>query len=149
VTGRRDERPVLAAGAVLRRGDGLIAVVHRPRYNDWTLPKGKLEAGEDDERAALREVLEETGHRAAIAGELGETHYRVTRRGVDRPKRVRYYVMDVLGGGFAPHAEVDDLRWLTVQEARRLLTYERDREVLDRFFSQFAANGLDGRRGMS
>jgi len=74
VTGGRDERPVLAAGAVLRRGDGLVAVVHRPRYDDWTLPKGKLEAGEDDERAALREVLEETGHRATIAGELGETH---------------------------------------------------------------------------
>jgi len=73
----------------------------------------------------------------------------VTRRGVDRPKRVRYYVMDVVDGGFTPHAEVDDLRWLTIQEARQLLTYERDREVLDRFFSQFAANGLDGRRSMS
>jgi 8-oxo-dGTP diphosphatase len=129
---------------VLRRGDGHVAVVHRPRYDDWTLPKGKHKAGEDDRQAALREVLEETGHRGSIAGDLGETRYSVTKRGAERPKRVRYYLMDDLGGEFTPHAEVDDLRWLQPEQARNLLSYERDREVLDRFLSLFAANRLDG-----
>jgi len=124
---------VLAAGAVLRRADGRIALVHRPKYDDWTLPKGKLEAGESDEEAALREVWEETGHHGRITGELGESHYTVVRDGVERPKRVRYFVMEVAGGSFEAHAEVDEIDWVTADEARELLSYDRDRDVLARW----------------
>jgi 8-oxo-dGTP pyrophosphatase MutT (NUDIX family) len=129
---------VRAAGAVLRRGDGRIAVVHRPRYDDWTLPKGKLERGESDDAAALREVLEETGYHGRIEGDLGETSYWTVKGGIPRPKRVRYFLMGALDGCFEPHDEVDELRWLEAEEARDLLSYDRDRDVLDRFLSHFA-----------
>jgi 8-oxo-dGTP diphosphatase len=123
---------VRAAGAVLVRG-GLVAVVHRPRYDDWTLPKGKHEPGEDDRQAALREVLEETGHRGLIERDLGTVEYTVERHGLVRPKLVRYYVMRAGSGRFTPHAEVDELRWLTRPQAMELLSYARDRDVLSRW----------------
>jgi 8-oxo-dGTP pyrophosphatase MutT (NUDIX family) len=123
---------VRAAGAVLAN-DGCIAVVHRPKYDDWTLPKGKHEPGEDDETAALREVREETGHEGVIERDLGVVEYPVNQGGRVRRKVVRYYAMRVAGGEFTPHREIDGMRWLTPQEARDLLTYERDREVLDRW----------------
>ena len=117
-----------AAGGVLMR-DGAIAVVHRPKYDDWSLPKGKLDPGEDWEEAAVREVEEETGVRARIVGELPPTRYRDRK---DRPKVVRWYRMDVEDeGDFEPDAEVDELRWLAPDEARRLLTYPHDRELLE------------------
>lgn len=117
---------VRAAGGVVAR-DGLIALVHRPRYDDWTLPKGKLDAGESFEEAALREIEEETGIRARLVRELPETHYEV--RG--RPKVVRYWLMEVESDpGFVPNDEVDELRWLEPAQASALLTYERDRDVL-------------------
>lgn len=117
---------VRAAGGVVAR-DGLIALVHRPRYDDWTLPKGKLDAGESFEEAALREIEEETGMRARLVRELPETHYEV--RG--RPKVVRYWLMEVESDpGFVPNDEVDELRWLEPAQASALLTYERDRDVL-------------------
>lgn len=117
---------VRAAGGVVAR-DGLIALVHRPRYDDWTLPKGKLDAGESFEEAALREIEEETGIRARLVRELPETHYEV--RG--RPKVVRYWLMEVESDpGFVPNDEVDELRWLERGEALSLLSYERDCEVL-------------------
>ena len=117
---------VRAAGGVVAR-DGLIALVHRPRYDDWTLPKGKLDAGESFEEAALREIEEETGLRARLVRELPETHYEV--RG--RPKVVRYWLMEVESDpGFVPNDEVDELRWLEPAQASALLTYERDRDVL-------------------
>jgi 8-oxo-dGTP pyrophosphatase MutT (NUDIX family) len=100
---------VRAAGAVLVR-DGLVAVVHRPRYDDWTLPKGKHEPGEDDPRAAVREVLEETGHTALIERDLGSIEYRVQRHGATVPKVVRYYLMAAGPGSFTPDDEVDELR---------------------------------------
>jgi 8-oxo-dGTP diphosphatase len=107
--------------------DGLIALVHRPRYDDWTLPKGKLDAGESFEEAALREIEEETGLRARLVRELPETHYEV--RG--RPKVVRYWLMEVESDpGFVANDEVDELRWLEPAQASALLTYERDRDVL-------------------
>jgi 8-oxo-dGTP diphosphatase len=121
-----------AAGGVLHR-EGLVALVHRPRYNDWSLPKGKLEAGEDDLAAALREVLEETGHRGAVERDLGTIEYPVERHGMLQRKVVRYCAMRYMGGAFAPHREVDELRWLPRDEARVLLTYDRDRTVLDRW----------------
>jgi 8-oxo-dGTP diphosphatase len=118
--------PVLAAGGVVVH-DGHVAVVHRPKYDDWTLPKGKLDPGEGFEEAALREVEEETGLRCRLGRELSSTRYRDSK---DRAKLVRYWEMRPLSGEFVPTHEVDELRWLTPQEARGLLSYERDRGVL-------------------
>ena len=123
---------VRAAGGVLVDGDR-IALVHRPRYDDWTLPKGKHEPGEDDVAAALREVQEETGFRGRIERDLGVVRYTVEKRGVVLPKVVRYYVMQAAAGEFTPNDEVDELRWVTREQAAQLLTYERDREVLARW----------------
>lgn len=107
--------------------DGRVALVHRPRYDDWTLPKGKLDAGESFEQAAVREVEEETGLRTQLVRELPATNYRVN----GRPKIVRYWLMDVdHEGPFAPNAETDELRWVPLDEALRLLTYDRDRDLL-------------------
>ena len=117
---------VNAAGGVVVR-DGLICVVHRPRYDDWTLPKGKLDAGESFEDAALREVWEETGLRCRLARELAPVRYTVK----GRPKLVRYWVMEVVeDGGFEPDDEVDEVRWVDVGAAQDLLTYEHDRELV-------------------
>jgi 8-oxo-dGTP pyrophosphatase MutT (NUDIX family) len=117
-----------AAGGVVRRADGRIAVVHRPRYDDWSLPKGKLDDGETFEDAALREVEEETGIRAALGAELPAMRYHV--RG--RPKVVRWWTMTVVDeGGFVPSDEVDELRWVTRAEAVELLTYDHDRALLE------------------
>ena len=115
-----------AAGGVVA-DDGRVALVHRPRYDDWTLPKGKLDADETFEEAALREVWEETGLRCELVRELPPT--RDTVRG--RPKVVRYWSMSVVEDpGFEPNDEVDELRWLSPAEAAELLTYDRDKEVL-------------------
>jgi 8-oxo-dGTP diphosphatase len=121
---------VHAAGGIVVRPDGRIAVIHRPRYDDWSLPKGKLDAGESFEDGALREVEEETGIRGRIVGELAATEY-VDRKG--RDKVVRYYRMDLDGepDDFAPNDEVDELRWLTPAEARDLLSYEHDRSLVE------------------
>jgi 8-oxo-(d)GTP phosphatase len=124
--------PLRAAGGVLHR-EGLVALVHRPRYDDWTLPKGKLEAGEDDLAAAVREVLEETGHHGAVERDLGTIDYAVELDGMLQRKVVRYFAMRDEGGAFAPHREVDEVRWLPRDEARMLLSYDRDRTVLDRW----------------
>jgi 8-oxo-(d)GTP phosphatase len=123
---------VRAAGAVLVDGDRL-ALVHRPRYDDWTLPKGKHQPGEDDIAAALREVLEETGFQGRIERDLGVVRYTVEKHGAVLPKVVRYYLMQVEAGAFTPNDEVDELRWMTREQAAQLLTYERDREVLARW----------------
>jgi 8-oxo-dGTP diphosphatase len=117
---------VKAAGGVVVR-DGLVALVHRPRYDDWTLPKGKLDRGESFEDAALREVDEETGLRARLVRELPAVSYDVK----GRLKVVRYWLMEVESeAGFVANDEVDELRWLDPAEALALLTYDRDREVL-------------------
>jgi 8-oxo-dGTP diphosphatase len=120
-----DEPEVRAAGGVVRR-DGRIAVVHRPRYDDWSLPKGKLDPGESFEEAALREVREETGLECELGKELSSTTYH-DRKG--RSKIVRYWLMEPVGGEFEPNDEVDELRWLTPAEAAALLTYPRDAEL--------------------
>ncbi|WP_028059252.1 NUDIX hydrolase [Candidatus Solirubrobacter pratensis] len=120
-----DEPEVRAAGGVVRR-EGRIAVVHRPRYDDWSLPKGKLDPGETWAEAALREVREETGLECELGEELSSTSYH-DRKG--RSKLVRYWLMDVVGGEFEPNDEVDELRWLTPAEAAALLTYPRDAEL--------------------
>jgi 8-oxo-dGTP diphosphatase len=117
---------VRAAGGVVMR-DGLLAVVHRPRYDDWSLPKGKLDSGETFEEAALREVQEETSIRAHLVRELPSVEYSV--RG--RPKLVRYWLMSAESDpGFVPNDEVDELRWLSPADAQALLTYDRDKGVV-------------------
>ena len=120
-------RRVKAAGGVVTR-DGRVALVHRPKYDDWTLPKGKLDPGETFEQAALREVEEETGMRCRLGRELPSARY-IDAKG--RRKLVRYWQMEPLEGEFARNKEVDELRWADPGEARELLTYERDRDVLD------------------
>jgi 8-oxo-dGTP diphosphatase len=117
---------IRAAGGVVVR-DGRIAVVHRPKYDDWSLPKGKLDPGEDWQQAAVREVREETGLHCRLGRELEPVHY-VHK---DRPKTVRYWVMECDGGDFVPNDEVDELRWMTPEDARAILSYDRDRELLD------------------
>jgi 8-oxo-dGTP diphosphatase len=114
-----------AGGVVVREGDVLL--VHRPRYDDWSLPKGKLLAGESAEDAALREVEEETGLVCRLVREVGSSSY-VDGRG--RPKVVRYWLMEPVAGEFVADAEVDEVRWLTRSEAEELLSYDRDRAVL-------------------
>jgi 8-oxo-dGTP diphosphatase len=117
---------VQAAGGVPVR-DGRVAVIHRPKYEDWTFPKGKLDPGESFEDAALREVEEETGLRCELGRELPTTHYRDSK---DRPKVVRYWELTGCSGEFEPNDEVDELRWLDPADAAGRLTYDRDREVL-------------------
>lgn len=129
----REETVQAAGGVVSRAGrDGALEVllVHRPRYDDWTIPKGKLEPGETHEQAARREVLEETGLDCELGRELPSTSYR-DRKG--RAKTVRYWAMRPLAGVPLPSREVDDLRWAPLDEAGRLLTHEHDGGVLRAF----------------
>ena|SRR5918996_562493 len=128
---KSNDRPqVRAAGGVLMRdGDQgpEVAVIHRPKYGDWTLPKGKLDPGEGFEQAALREVEEETGMRAELGPELSPVSYRDRK---DRSKLVRYWSMRALDGEFRPGPEVDELRWLDPQGATELLSYAHDAELV-------------------
>jgi 8-oxo-dGTP diphosphatase len=120
-----------AGGVMLRRrrpARTRVAVIHRPKYMDWSLPKGKLEEGESFEQAALREVEEETGFKAKQLDELPPVSY-LDRKG--RSKLVRYWLMEPLEGSFEPHDEVDEVRWLTRREALKILTYDHDRELVD------------------
>ena len=132
--GRSAGRPltpvVRAAGGVVVRGtdgEARVLLVHRPAYDDWTFPKGKVDPGESDEDCAVREVEEETGLRCVLGRELPSTEYDDAR---GRPKVVRYWVMDVAGGELRFEHEVDEARWVTVGEAEELLSYERDVDVL-------------------
>jgi len=134
--------PIRAAGGVVwRRVDGEdgesgveVAVIHRPRYDDWSLPKGKVSARESDLEGAVREVLEETGFHVRVGRGLGETRY-VKSDGSSgmRPKVVRWWAMQAETGFFSVTREVDELRWLSLAEAADQLTRETDREVLERF----------------
>jgi 8-oxo-dGTP pyrophosphatase MutT (NUDIX family) len=121
---------VRAAGGVLVRPgpDGPeVAVIHRPKYEDWSLPKGKLDGDESFEQAALREVEEETGMRAELGPELSSIHYR-DRKG--RSKLVRYWLMRATDGEFRPGPEVDELRWSDPKGAQELLSYEHDAKLV-------------------
>jgi len=125
---------VRAAGGVVWRPvtDRQVEVllVHRPKYDDWTFPKGKADPGETDEHCALREVAEETGLRCELGAELPSTGYRDR---FARAKRVRYWAMRPVDGSFSPGQEVDEVAWLAPAAAARRLTYERDGTVLDAF----------------
>jgi 8-oxo-dGTP diphosphatase len=127
-----DSAEVKASGGVVyRRGDGGLEflAVHRPRYDDWSLPKGKLDAGESWEDAAVREVEEETGLRCALGAELSPTSYRDNK---DRFKVVRYWLMEATGDGpgFEPNDEVDTLEWVPAPAAPERLTYARDADLV-------------------
>jgi 8-oxo-dGTP diphosphatase len=117
-----------AGGVVCRREEGgpLVAVAHRPRYDDWSFPKGKLDPGESWEDAARREVREEIGLRCRLGRELAPAEYRVD----GGRKVVRYWLMEPESGAFAPNEEVDEVRWLSPDAAERLLSHAHDRELL-------------------
>lgn len=131
--GRTSVRVVPAAGAVLYRMDGgaaRCAVVHRPRYDDWSLPKGKVDPGESLPVTAVREIAEETGFSAALESRIGTTAYPLKE---NTRKEVTYWSALASGGGFEPNSEVDDIRWLPVDEAKELVSYALDRKILTRF----------------
>ena len=136
--GRFPARPgvdpeVRAAGGVVWRvteGHPEVVLVHRPKYGDWTFPKGKLDPGETDEHAALREVLEETGLECVLGRELPSVTYRDSK---GRHKQVRYWEMTVAAGTFVVNDEVDRMEWCGLDGARERLTYGHDGEVLDAF----------------
>ncbi|MEU6228676.1 NUDIX hydrolase [Streptomyces sp. NPDC047042] len=128
-----DERPVLAAGCVLWRrspvdGGGLeICLVHRPKYDDWSHPKGRLKRDEETLAAALREVEEETGYEATPGARLTTSHYEAN----GRPKQVSYWAAEATSGVFVPNDEVDRILWLPPETARARLTQPRDRDLVD------------------
>ena len=126
-----DVNVIKGAGGVVCRegasGETEIVIVHRPSYDDWTLPKGKVDPDETPEECALREVKEETGFRCELKRQVGCTAY-VDRRG--RNKVVCYWVMEVISGRFRPGGEVDRLAWLPVADAVERLTYERDKTLI-------------------
>ncbi|MBA2752020.1 MAG: NUDIX hydrolase [Actinobacteria bacterium] len=127
------EEWVRAAGGVVWRrqegGTGVIELllVHRPKYDDWSLPKGKNEPGESDEACALREVREETGLACELGPHLGDIFY-TDQRG--RPKAVRFWAMRPAGGEFAPNDEVDEVKWLPVPDALNAVSRRQDGEVI-------------------
>jgi 8-oxo-(d)GTP phosphatase len=130
-------KAVLAAGAVLWRSNGdsatpEVAIIHRPRYDDWSLPKGKVDPGETEPVTAVREVHEETGYASHLGRRLASVSYPV-EQGI---KKVRYWAARRVAGEFVPNAEVDELKWLPVTEAMKQLGYPHDREVLRRFANQ-------------
>jgi 8-oxo-dGTP pyrophosphatase MutT (NUDIX family) len=128
---------ICAAGAVLwRAGDTetsaagpLVAIVHRPRYDDWSLPKGKVDPGETEPITAVREIEEETGFISELGRRLAAVSYPVELG----TKKVRYWTARAIGGEFTPNSEVDELIWLPVKEAMKQLQYPYDRKVLRRF----------------
>ncbi|TLS40683.1 NUDIX hydrolase [Streptomyces montanus] len=124
--------PVRAAGCVLWHrspldGELEICLVHRPKYDDWSHPKGKLKRGEDPFACAVREVEEETGFRCEPGPRLATVRYLVN----GRPKEVTYWAAEATEGGFTPNHEVDRILWLSPQTARDRLTQPRDRVLVD------------------
>ncbi|GAA1480995.1 NUDIX hydrolase [Gordonia sinesedis] len=133
-------KTVHAAGGVLWRhsGDEIeVALIHRPRYDDWSLPKGKVERGETLVSAAVREIAEETGHEARLGRYLADISYDLP----NARKHVRYWAAESIGGDFAVNHEVDALRWVPADRAGRLLSYRPDRRVMAEFTR--LPNGVD------
>ncbi|MFL4905316.1 NUDIX hydrolase [Streptomyces sp. MMS24-I2-30] len=133
-----NDTTVQAAGCVLWRrspvdGEVQVCLVHRPKYDDWSHPKGKLKRGEEALSGALREVAEETGYAAAPGAELPTLHYLAG----GRPKQVRYWAAEAAAGGFVPNQEVDRILWLSPAAARARLTQPRDRDLVDTLVRQF------------
>jgi 8-oxo-dGTP diphosphatase len=140
--------PIQAAGGVVWRvGEGdrgatiEVAIIHRPRYDDWSLPKGKLAPGESQLEGAIREVHEETGYRVQPGRPLGNIRYLKESRGAPREKIVHFWAMRAVGGAFSTNREVDEMEWLTIDDARERVTRGTDREVLERFAQRPALTG--------
>jgi 8-oxo-dGTP diphosphatase len=134
-------RTVAAGGGVvwrLREGRVELAVIHRPRYDDWTLPKGKLEPGEIELAAAVREVREELGARVAVSRRIGRVRYAINAT----RKTVCFWAMRYLDGDFEPSDEVDAVEWVTPSKARTLLSYDTDTSVLSDFTSMPPADSV-------
>ncbi|WP_326547324.1 NUDIX hydrolase [Mycolicibacterium sp. ND9-15] len=129
-----DARTILAAGAVLWRPNGApdapeVALIHRPRYDDWSLPKGKVDPGETQPVTAVREVSEETGYTARLGRRLTSVSYPVEQG----KKKVRYWAARQIRGEFRSNDEVDELKWLPVSAAINQVSYPQDRKVLRHF----------------
>jgi 8-oxo-dGTP diphosphatase len=136
-SGRSSSKIVLAAGGVLwrpghRESAAEIAVIHRPRYDDWSLPKGKVDPGETEPVTAVREVFEETGHHVQLGRRIATVNYPIEQR----TKKVQYWSARSLGGSFAPNNEVDDLVWLPAPAAIKKVSYAYDRKILRRWARQ-------------
>ena len=131
-----DEPDIIAAGAVVSRKGPQVLLIHRPKYDDWSFPKGKLDPGEHLLTCAVREVAEETGLDIRLGPPLAHLDYSVGN-GTLRHKRVHYWAGRVEGdpdvSGYEPNAEVDDVRWVDLDKARRMLTQQHDKELLDAF----------------
>jgi len=132
MTEQSSDGTVLAAGCVLWRrspfdGEVEICLVHRPKYDDWSHPKGKLKRGEEPLAGALREVGEETGYTAAPGARLPTARYEAN----GRPKQVTYWAAEAADGAFVPNREVDRILWLSPASARHRLTQPRDKELVD------------------
>jgi 8-oxo-(d)GTP phosphatase len=130
-SGRSSSKVVLAAGGVLWRpghheSAAEVAVIHRPRYDDWSLPKGKVDPGETEPVTAVREVFEETGHRVQLGRRIATVSYPIE----PRTKKVQYWSAQSLGGSFAPNNEVDELIWLPAPAAIKKVSYAYDRKIL-------------------
>jgi 8-oxo-dGTP pyrophosphatase MutT (NUDIX family) len=136
-SGRSTSKVVLAAGGVLwrpghRESAPEVAVIHRPRYDDWSLPKGKVDPGETEPVTAVREVYEETGHHVELGRRIATVNYPIEQR----TKKVQYWSARSIGGSFAPNNEVDDLIWLSAPAAIDKVSYAYDRKVLRRWSKQ-------------
>ncbi|HEX4391833.1 MAG TPA: bifunctional NUDIX hydrolase/histidine phosphatase family protein [Mycobacterium sp.] len=136
-SGRSASKIVHAAGGVLwrpghRESAAEIGVIHRPRYDDWSLPKGKVDPGETEPVTAVREVFEETGHHVELGRRIATVSYPIEQR----TKKVQYWSARSLGGSFAPNNEVDDLLWLPAPAAIKKVSYAYDRKVLRRWAKQ-------------
>ncbi|HEX6246508.1 MAG TPA: NUDIX hydrolase [Nocardioidaceae bacterium] len=127
---------VIAAGAVVTRKGGDVLLVHRPKYDDWSFPKGKLDPGEHITTAAVREVAEETGLDIRLGPPLRTQRYPV-ESGERRMKRVHYWVGRVVGGddvaSYKPNSEIDEVAWVPRDKVRATLSYEYDRQLLDEY----------------
>lgn len=137
---------VAAAGALpwrTRDGRLQVALIHRPTYDDWSWPKGKLDPGEEWQVAAVREVWEETGLRVRLGVPLPDSEYKVA--GASHRKRVRYWAAEITGGSGKLQHEVDAVAWLTPEAARKRLSYDRDREQLDALVKAHRNKALDVR----
>ncbi len=127
---------IVAAGAVVTRKGNEVLLVHRPKYDDWSFPKGKLDPGEHVVSAAVREVAEETGLDIRLGPPLRKQTYLVSN-GTRKPKDVHYWVGRVVGAddvsAYHPNQEIDQVVWFPYEDARKRLTYDYDRDTLEEF----------------